>query len=58
MHQMREITLLLLVQEVSARGSELARQLRGKKSQEQAREAVNCLFLEHAAELGPTFAQA
>jgi hypothetical protein len=55
---MREIALLLLVQEVSDRGSELSRQLRGKKSQEQAREAVNSLFLEHAAELVPTFAQA
>ena len=58
MHQMREVALLLLVQEASARGSALARKLRGKKSQDQAQEAVNSLVLELAAELVPVSAQA
>ncbi len=53
MHQLREIAFLLLVQEASARGSALARKLRGKKMQEQAREAVSSLVLELAAELVP-----
>ncbi|MBY6142063.1 hypothetical protein KUV26_21730 [Leisingera daeponensis] len=56
MHQMREIALLLLAQEASARGSALARKLRGKKSQDQAWEAVSCLVLELAAELVPVSA--
>ena len=58
MHQMREIALLRLVQEASARGSSLARKLRGKKSQEQARETVNSLVLELTAELVAASAQA
>ncbi|UWQ52196.1 hypothetical protein K3720_20475 (plasmid) [Leisingera caerulea] len=56
MHQLREIALLLLAQEASARGSALGRQLRGKKSQEQARQAVSGLVLELAAELVPVSA--
>ncbi|MBY6059348.1 hypothetical protein [Leisingera daeponensis] len=51
MHQLREIAFLLLVQDTSARKSGLARKLRGKKSQDQARSAVNALVLELAAEL-------
>lgn len=58
MHQMREIALLLLVQEASARGSALARKLRRKKFQEQAQEAINSLVLELVAELVPVSAQA
>ncbi|KIC36838.1 hypothetical protein [Leisingera sp. ANG-M7] len=53
MHQLREMAVLLLAQETSARGSALARKLRGKKSQDQAREAVSGLVLELAAELVP-----
>lgn len=53
MHQLREIALLLLAQDASVRGSALARKLRGKKSQDQAREAVSGLVLELAAELVP-----
>ncbi|UWQ74311.1 hypothetical protein [Leisingera sp. M658] len=56
MHQLREIAFLLLVQETSARGSALARQLRGKKSQDQAQEAVSGFVLELAAELVPVTA--
>lgn len=56
MHQLREIALLLLAQEASARGSALARKLRGKKSQDQAREAVSGFVLELAAELVPVSA--
>ncbi|MEW2912612.1 hypothetical protein [Leisingera sp. JC11] len=56
MHQLREIAFLLLVQEASARGSALARMLRGKKSQDQAREAVSGLVLDLAAELVPVSA--
>lgn len=58
MHQLREIALLLLAQEASTRGSALARKLRGKKSLEQAGEAVSGLVLELAAELVPGSASA
>ncbi|UWQ28310.1 hypothetical protein [Leisingera sp. M523] len=56
MHQLREIALLLLAQETSTRGSALARKLRGKKSQDQAQEAVSGFVLELAAELVPVSA--
>ncbi|MFW8634716.1 hypothetical protein [Cribrihabitans pelagius] len=56
MHQLREIAFLLLAQAASARGSALARKLRGKKSQDQAREAVSGFVLELAAELVPVSA--
>lgn len=56
MHQLREIAFLLLSQEAFARGSALARQLRGKKSQDQAQEAVSGFVLELADELVPVSA--
>lgn len=57
MYQMREVAFLLLAEEASGRGSALARMLRGKKSQDQAQEAVNGFVLELAAELVPVSAQ-
>ena len=53
MHQLREIALLILAQDAAIRGSVLARKLRGKKSQDQAREAVISLVLTLAAECMP-----
>ncbi|MCB4456864.1 hypothetical protein [Leisingera sp. McT4-56] len=53
MHQLREIALLLLAQDAAARGSALARKLRGKKSQDQARAAVSSLLQALATELAP-----
>lgn len=56
LHQLREIAFLLLVREASARGSALGRKLRGKKTQDQAREAVRDILLELATELVPVSA--
>ncbi|OED49623.1 hypothetical protein AB838_06085 [Rhodobacteraceae bacterium (ex Bugula neritina AB1)] len=57
MHQLREIALLLLTQEADTRSSALARKLRAKKSQEQAREAVVRFLLALAAEFFPISAE-
>lgn len=51
LHHLHEIALLLLVQETAARGSALARMLRGKKSRDQAAGAVRSLLHGLAAEL-------
>lgn len=51
LHHLREIALLLLTQEAAARGSALARKLRGKKSRDQAEESVRSLLHGLAAEL-------
>lgn len=48
MHQLREIALLLLVQEAGVRGSALARRLRAKRSQAQAQAIVDNLVQEIA----------
>lgn len=53
MHHLREIALLLLAQDAAARGSALARMLRGRKTQDQARAAVSSLVQALAAELAP-----
>lgn len=52
-HHLREIALLMLAQEASAKGSTLARDLRAKKSQEQARLTVVELVSRLATELLP-----
>ncbi len=56
LHQLREIAFLLLVREASICGSALGRKLRGKKTQDQAREAVRVILLELATELVPVSA--
>ncbi|WP_417273610.1 hypothetical protein [Celeribacter halophilus] len=51
LHQIQEIVFLLLVQDASTRGSELARNLRKKASRDQALEMVNATLCALVAEL-------
>jgi hypothetical protein len=53
LHQIQEIAFLLLVQDASTRGSELARNLRKKASRGQALEMVNAILCALVTELLP-----
>ncbi len=52
-HRLREMILLILVEETSSKGSALARKLRAKKTREDAAEDIRAVLISLAGEFAP-----